>query len=413
MKLLIPLLAVAAVNASAENWAQWRGPHQNGTSTLKGLPTEWGAEKNVLWKVDAGRGASGPAVWDDRIYLTTGRDGQNRLEALDWTGKTLWTVELGKETPGKHRKASGANPSPAVDATHIYTYFKSGDLAAVTHEGKVAWRHNLQSEIAADNLWWDLGTSPVLTRDSVVVAVMQTGNSYLVAYDRKTGTLRWKTDRNLDSIEEAHQAYSSPLVLDENGREMLVTLGADHVTGHDALTGEQVWIAGGFNPGREKFWRSIAGPVYAGGGIVAAPYSRGNTLTGVKIGGKGDVTATHKVWETKEAGPIDVPCPAALDGKIYACSDKGKLTCLDAATGRVEWQVETEKARAGFSASPVLADGKAFLMREDGVVFVIDLATKAVVAKNELHGEFTVATPVPAPGKWLLRSEKSLVCIGK
>jgi outer membrane protein assembly factor BamB len=97
---------------------------------------------------------------------------------------------------------------------------------------------------------------------------------------------------------------------------------------------------------------------------------------------------------------------------VYVCSDKGKLSCVDGATGKVEWQVETEKARAGFSASPVLADGKALLTREDGVVFVVDLATRAVVAKNELHEEFTVSSPVPMPGRWLLRSEKSLYCLG-
>jgi outer membrane protein assembly factor BamB len=413
MRRILLATVLLATPAFAENWARWRGPHQNGTTSLTGLPVTWGPQQNVKWKIDAGRGASCPSVWNDRIYLTTGRDGKNLLQALDWDGKTLWTAEIGKEIPGKHRKASGSNPTPAVDDQHIYVYYKSGDLAAVTHAGAVAWRRNLQSEFAADNLWWDLGTSPVLTRDSVVIAVMQTGNSYLAAFDRRTGAVRWKVDRNLDSVEEAHQAYSTPLVLEEKGRETLVTLGADHVTSHDAATGELLWIAGGFNPNREKFWRSIAGPVLGAEGLVAAPYARGGTLTGVKLGGSGDVTATHKVWETRDAAPVDVPTPAAHQGKIYVCSDKGKLTCVDALTGKTEWQVETEKARAGFSASPVLAEGRAYLTREDGVVFVVDLAKREVVARNAMDDEFTVATPVPAPGKWLLRSEKTLVCVGQ
>lgn len=410
--LLTASITLLTFASRAEDWAQWRGPHQNGTSTLTGLPRQWSSASNVLWKVEVPRGASCPSVDGDTVYLTGTRGGKNTVVAMDWAGKERWSAEAGDEKPGKHRKATGANPTPVLDAQHVYAYFKSGDLVAVKRDGTVAWRRNLQVEITPDTLWWDLGTSPVLTRDAVVIAVMQTGNSYLAAFDRKTGATRWKTDRNLDSVEEAHQAYSTPLVIEDQGREILVTLGADHVTGHDAATGKQLWIVGGFNPGGEKYWRSIAGPVLGADGIVAAPYGRGNTLTGVKIGGEGDVTKTHRVWHVTDTGPMDVPSPAAKDGKLYLCTDKGKLICVDARTGRTEWSVETEKARAGFSASPVVADGKVWVTREDGVVFAIDIASQKVVAKNTLDDEFTVATPVPAPGKWLIRSEKHLYCIG-
>lgn len=404
---LLPLTAQAA-----DSWPNWRGPSSNGVAPGKSYPTTWSTSQNMKWKVELpGPGASTPIVWNDRIYLTLGKEGKNSVLALDRSGKTAWQTTLDAERPGKHKKATGSNSSPTTDGQHVYAYFKSGTLAALDLSGKVVWEQNLQKLYGEDTLWWDLGTSPVLTQQHVVVAVMQTGPSYLAAFDKLTGKPAWKQDRNLDAPSEAAQSYSTPVVVDENGKQTLVVLGADHVTAHAAETGKELWRVGGLNPTGHQYFRSIASPVVANG-IVVAPYARGATVTGIKLGGSGDVTKSHVVW-TKQGAGTDVPTPVANGQRAYVCTDKGELTCLDVQTGKVLWSGQTEKNRFAFSASPILADGKVYLTREDGKVFVIaDGSEFKVLAGNELDGETCVATPVFIDGQILIRTLNHLYCIG-
>jgi outer membrane protein assembly factor BamB len=259
----------------------------------------------------------------------------------------------------------------------------------------------------------------VLTNKAVVVAVMQTGPSYLVAFDRTTGKLLWKHDRVLDAPEEAAQSYSTPLVLAgdparDEPAELLVLLGADHVTAHDAADGREVWRVGGLNPAGEKFFRSIASPV-AVGDLVVAPYARGSTLTAIRRGGKGDVTGSHVAWVRKDLG-ADVPTPAAARDRVVVCTDKGQVVCLAAATGETIWQEELPKNRHAYSASPVLVDGRVLVTREDGASLFLrppagDGAPEIVGTGSV--GEMTVATPVCLDGRIYLRTHDALWCIGK
>ena len=417
--LLIAALAPLSP-AGAENWPNWRGPALDGVAAGTGFATTWSPEAHVAWKVTLpGLGASTPAVWGDAIVLTCAIDGNDAAICFDRSGKERWRRSLGPEKPGKHAKATGCNPSPVTDGKHVWVYFKSGELAALDlATGAVAWRENLQDRFGADTLWWDLGTSPVLTKDAVVVAVMQTGPSYLAAFGRTDGKLLWKHDRNLDAPEEAAQSYSTPLVVKGEERfgepaEVMFVLGADHVTAHDATDGRELWRVGGLNPAGEKYFRSIASPVVAGD-LVIAPYARGSTLTAVKRGGQGDVTTSHVAWARKDLG-ADVPTPACQDGKVVVCTDQGKVACLDAPTGKTLWEGELPKNRHAYSASPVLLDGKILVTREDGQSALL-AGPAAGVGRFEVVGEgsvgeMTVATPVCVDGRIFLRTHDSLWCI--
>ena len=406
--------------AGAENWPNWRGPALDGVAAGTGFATSWSPEAHVAWKVTLpGLGASTPAVWGDAIVLTCAIDGNDAAICFDRAGKERWRRSLGPEKAGKHAKATGCNPSPVTDGKHVWVYFKSGELAALDlATGAVAWRENLQERFGEDTLWWDLGTSPVLTRDAVVVAVMQTGPSYLAAFGRTDGKLLWKHDRNLDAPEEAAQSYSTPLVVKGEERfgepaEVMFVLGADHVTAHDATDGRELWRVGGLNPGGEKYFRSIASPVVAGD-LVIAPYARGSTLTAVKRGGQGDVTTSHVAWARKDLG-ADVPTPAFQDGKLVVCTDQGKVACLDAPTGKTLWEGELPKNRHAYSASPVLLDSKILVTREDGQSALLagpaaGAGRFEVVGEGSV-GEMTVATPVCVDGRIFLRTHNSLWCI--
>jgi len=414
MRTSFTLLALVALPGLllAEEWPSWRGPGQNGVASSQPFPLQWSKTENVAWVVDLpGKGASTPIVAQGHIVLTSGQEGKNLALCYTAKGDLKWSREIGEEREGKHAKATGSNPSPITDGKSIFVYFKSGDLAALDFDGKVLWHLNLQKEYGKDTLWWDLGTSPVLTRQHVVIAVMQTGPSYLVAIDKQTGKPAWKHDRDLNAPSEAAQSYSTPLVLTQGEQQTLVVLGADHVTAHDAGTGAEIWRVGGLNPTEQKFFRSISSPVVCGD-VVVSPYARGSTLTGIKLGGKGDVTKQNVAWFRDKLG-ADVPTPAAVDGKVYLCTDRGEVHCLDGQTGTTLWSGAVEKNRNAFSASPVLAGGRIYITREDGTTFVLAQGdTFEQLAMNELEGEFVVATPVFVDGRIYIRTRERLYAIG-
>jgi len=409
---LICLFTVSTT--SAQSWPNWRGPDGNGFASGSGFPTKWTSDQNVRWSLPlTGTGGSTPIVWQRKIFVTTTAAEKNLTSCFDFQGQQLWQTATGAERKGKHRKATGANPSPVTDGSHLFVYFKSGDLACLDLEGRVMWHKNLQTEYGEDTLWWDLGTSPVLTRDAVVVACIQSqpSPSYLLALEKETGELAWKHDRELHAPLEANQSYSTPIVLQRDGQEQIIVLGADHVTCHAASTGAELWRVGGLNPNEEQYFRSIASPVVVGD-LVIAPYARGQTLTAIRLGGAGDVTETHVAWTLHDAS-ADVPTPAVYAGRVYVCSDNGKLSCVDPESGKIVWSAQLEKSRSTFSASPVPADGKLYLTREDGTTFVVRIEPDfAPLAVNPLDGDSVVATPVLVDGVLLLRTPDRLYCIG-
>ena len=415
--MLMGMMAVAAGAARGDDWPNWRGPSGAGVASGRGYVDAWGPQEHVLWRVALpGLGASTPAVWGDAVVVTCAVDGKDAAICLDRTGKERWRRTLGHERAGKHKKATGCNPSPVTDGEHVWVYYKSGALACLKmSDGTVAWQTNLQERFGEDTLWWDLGTSPVLTQRAVVVAVMQSGPSYLVAFDRGTGEMLWKQDRMLAAPEEAAQSYSTPVVVAGDPAkgepaEVIFVLGADHVTAHDAATGNELWRVGGLNPKQDKFFRSIASPVVAGD-LVIAPYARGNTLTAIRRGGQGDVTASHVAWVRNDLG-TDVPTPAVRDGRVYVCTDKGRVECLDASTGKTRWQGELPKNRHAYSASPVLVDDRLVVTREDGHATTLAAGDSFAVAAEGDVEEMTVATPVFVDGRIFLRTHDALWCIG-
>lgn len=405
---------LVSVGTAADFWKQWRGDDQVGVASGAGYPTRWSPTESVLWSTTLpGIGASTPVISDGRALLTAGVDGQNRLLSIDTeSGNLVWSARLGTDRGGKHRKASGANSSPATDGTLTYAYFRSGDIGCVDSQGNVRWQKNLQDAYGEDTLWWDLGTTPLLTEQAVIVAVMQSGPSYLVALDRFNGKVLWKTDRILDAPEEAAHSYSSPLLVNVGDQRVIAVLGADHLTLHSETDGSELARLGGFNPTGQRFFRSIASPVVEGD-VIACPYARGSTITGVSLSallaGKGKESI---LWFRDDIG-ADVPTPAAMDGKFFICGDKGVVTAIDAKSGKNVWQVELPRSRHAFSSSPLIAADHVYLTREDAVTFVVgplSAATPQLVATNEISGDAldTVASLAPINGDLLLRTRNSL-----
>ena len=411
--LISSLVLAPSISADEPAWPSWRGPAGLGSAATGSYATRWKlGEKteNVVWSVELpGLGRSTPAVSGEHILVTCPVDGQDCVLDYDWQGQLRWKTPVGKARSGKHRNGSGCNSSPVTDGKHVFAYFRSGNLASLDLHGKVAWKTNLQERFGEDTLWWDLGTSPVLTADKVVVAVMQDGDSYVAAFDKQSGDLAWKVSRKYETPVEGDHAYTTPIVTGEGADERILIWGAEHVTAHHAKDGEVIWTCGGFNPKRKSNWVAVASAVLVGD-VLVVPYGRGSLLTGVRLGGKGDVTETHRTWTQKNVGSF-VPTPAAQGGKIWVLRDRGEVVCIDAQTGKLEWTGKLPKHRSKYYASPVVADGKLYAAREDGVVFVARLGKELEVLGENDMGESVIASPVPVGGKLLLRGQSRLVCI--
>lgn len=416
------VLAVHAAESKSADWPSWRGPNGNGVAVGTGYPTQWSVDSNVKWKFSlTGLGASTPAVTGDNIIVTSTSESQNVVTCLGMDGRQRWTRHLGDSWEGRPGKdGTGANPSPVTDGQFVYVYFKSGDFGCFDLSGELQWQTNLFQRFAKvtdETLWWDLGTSPVLIDGAVVVTMMHSGPSYLAAFSRADGKLLWKHDRMTDAPREAAQSYTTPVVTtNPDGNQVIVVTGADYVTCHSAANGSELWRVGSLNPTGNEYFRSISSSVVADG-IVVAPYSRGGTLTAIRMGGTGDVTDSHVLWTNQETA-ADVPTPTVANGRVYVCRDtrqtRGTIDCLDLLTGKTIWSGQLDRHRLTFRSSPILADGKLYVTRQDGVVFVVDAAGDSfqVLSENSLSGEHTVATPVFVDGNILLRTDEHLYLIG-
>ena len=411
---LVLFSAQFGIAEDTATWPSWRGPLANGSIEKGNYPVEFGAE-NYLWRTALpGKGCSTPIVLNGAIYLTSPADGNDALVSYDLAGAEKWRTVFGKENPGKHRNGSGSNASPATDGKAVFVFFKSGTFAAVELDGKVRWKTDLVERFGKDTLFWDHGTSPVLTDKYVVMARMHKGESWLAAFDKQTGELAWKVARNYSTPTECDHGYATPLVTQHQGKESLLVWGAEHLTIHDAVDGRLSWSCGDFNPDANALWPAIATPVIVGDMAVIA-YGRNDRgiprLHGIRLSGNGDVTQTNHVWERKDVGTF-VPTPAVYKGRVILVRDRGQVASIDPVTGKTIWEGAFPKHRTNFYASPLVAGDKLYAPREDGTVFVASIANDKfeLLSENDM-GESIIGSPVPVFNGILLRGEQHLFCV--
>ncbi len=411
------MIGLLAGPLSAENWPAWRGPGNNGAATGKAPPLDLAG--SLLWKAELpGRGCSTPILWGEHVFVTCPIGDQDGLLAFDASGKELWRKTFGTLSPGRgQRVGSSANSSPLTDGEVLVVYFKSGTVACLDLAGKPLWQINLQEKYGKDALWWDQGTSPIFAAGHIVIAVMQTGGeSYLVSLEKKTGKEVWKTKRKYETGEESGDSYTTPHVVKVGDTEQIVSWGGDHLTGHDAKDGKLIWECGGFNPKKAGQQRVIASAVVADG-MAVVPFNRGDALAGIRLDGKGDVSESHWAWRDDKCGS-DAVTPILHEGKIYVLKDggptRGRLTCLDAKTGKHLWESKLPKGPQVYYSSPVLAGDRFFCVREDGRVISGKTGAEGLTdVKEHALEEGVIASPICANGRLIVRTDKHLFCFGE
>src|ERR687894_586079 len=195
-KLFVAFLLVlfTLTSAVADEWSQFRGPNGTGVSDTKNLPTEFGPNKNVVWKTELLPGHSSPVLTRDRIFVTGHKNYQLFVICLDrQTGKILWQRQVPRSRAGRLQNVNGpASPTPVTDGSNVYVFFQEFGLLSFDPDGKERWKLPL----GPFNMFYGFGASPILVDDKVILPVDQDHpTSYLIALDKNTGRVRWKVDR--------------------------------------------------------------------------------------------------------------------------------------------------------------------------------------------------------------------------
>jgi len=402
---------------ASANWRSWRGGQSSGSVEGDGFPNELNPEKNLEWKIELpGKGCSTPIVDGDSIFVTAPADGEDALICLDHDGQQKWLKKFSKQKKGKHRNGSGSNASPISDGEAVFAYYKSGTLVAVEKDGSVRWQENLIERFGKVELYWDHGTSPVLTDDYVVMARMHSGDSWVAAFDKASGELAWKVARDFETPREGDHGYATPVIIEFQGKPAILVYGAEHLTIHAIEDGKMLWSCGGFNPDKTELWPTIATPVVVGDVAIVAAGRNDRKLPllyGVELTGSGDVSDTNIVWKRDDIGTF-VPSPAVWKDQVYLVRDQGQVECLNPANGESVWRDKFPKHRNKYYTSPLIAGGIMYAAREDGATFVVDVrhGLYKLLAESDLK-ESVIGSVVPLGNQVLLRGEKHLFCFGE
>ncbi len=402
---LLPLLLMPSPALSMDNWPDFRGPEGNGHSVTTGLPLDWSETEHVAWKVAIGdRGWSSPVVWGDQVWLTTATvDGHTlRAVAVDKTnGRVLHNVTVFEvEQPQAIDPINSyASPSPVIETGRVFVHFGTYGTACLdTNLGKVLWSRR---DFPVDHQKGP-GSSPVLWEDLLIFQGDGNDVQYMVALNKFDGSTVWKTDRSVDLSRrdpDFRKSFSTPLVLPYAGQTEIISTAAGGVFAYEARSGRELWRVQ--YAGHTNISRPVAGEtmVYINTGYPKAE------LWGVRLGGRGDVTATHVAWKVTRNVPIK-PSIVLVDGLLYLVSDTGGVvTCLEAESGTTVWQ---QRLGGNYAASPLFAAGRIYFFSEEGKTTVIKPGRVwQELAENQLSEGF-LASPAVAGQSLLLRSRTHL-----
>jgi outer membrane protein assembly factor BamB len=373
-------------------------------------------------------------IWENRIFVTTavsegeveapkkglyfGGDRPNppghrhhwQVLALDWeSGRILWSTELAAAAPTTpvHLKNTYASETPVTDGERVYALFGAEGQYCLDFAGNQVWFQPFPPVKMAHG--WGTASSPVVYGDQVFVVRDNEEESFVAAFDKRTGKQLWRTKRDEPSN------WSTPFVWEHPGGSELVTTGRNKVRSYD-LTGHLIWELKGLSSITIPTPFAADGLLYVAGGYVGDNLSPNKPVYAIKPGGKGDLTppasetkAPYVAWMESNAAPYN-PSPLVCNGRFYALWDFGFLSCRDAASGRQIYDKRRFKSdgQVGFTASPWAYRGRVFCLSEDGDTYVCPAGDTFQIERVNSLGEMCMATPALARGSVILRSITAL-----
>ncbi|MCI0463689.1 MAG: PQQ-binding-like beta-propeller repeat protein [Gemmataceae bacterium] len=404
------------VLAWADNWPQWRGPTNDGICTEKGLPVEWSATKNVVWKLPMpGMGSSTPAIWGERLFLTSADGNEVVLLCVSTDGKQLWKRPLGSVGGRLYMRGEGndASASPSTDGKLVFAFTGMGDFACFDFAGKEVWRFNAQERYGKFRIMHGMHITPLLHGDRLYLSLLHDNAMWVLALDKATGTEVWKVTRQTDGRGEGRHSYASPCLWSNGKDAYLVVHGCDYTTAHRLSDGSEIWRLRDLNGtfGRYDASFRLVASASASPNLIVVPTAKNGPVVAVKPEATGVIRAgsSFEQWRRPKGTP-DVPSPLIHNGLVYFCGERGMVTCLDAQTGKEYYQERGYNSL--HRASPLYADGKIYLTARDGTFNVIKAGPKyELLATNKLPDSFT-ASPAISNGRIYLRGFDALYAIG-
>lgn len=411
------------------NWPQWRGPSANGQASASAHPPiHWDAKTNVRWTVNLpGEGSSTPIVWNDQVYLLSAEATTRKSDVPPVTdeasktippsvyyrfwvtsvdrqsGKTRWQKLAAEQVPhaGKHQTHTYAAGSPTTDGRHLYASFGSQGIFCYSLDGDLIWQVDLGD--MTTRYGWGEAVTPVLAGELLIVNWDQEHGSFIAALDKRTGKMIWKVERPSEVT-----SWNTPLVVDNNGLQLVVVNGTDRVRAYHANTGREVWSCGG------QTVNAIPSPVRFENTVICMSGYRASVAMSIPIDSQGDITGSTQVrWQLDQGTPY-VPSPALSGRRLYFTGlNSDILTCVDAKTGRALAERKRLSGVVGLYSSPLVAGGHVYFAGREGTTVVIkDDESLETVAVNKLEGALD-ASPVAVGDALFLRSWNTLYCIGQ
>jgi len=386
---------------SAEDWTGWRGPKGTGVSGENEAVLKWGPKENILWRTDVpGIGRSSAIVVKDRVFLTTGIEEDQSRRLLCFSkidGKLLWNTLVHQGPPGEmHQLNTTASSTPCSTGKLVFPVFIDDSIlivAAVDFEGNIVWKKQLGTFFSKHGF----AASPVLFEKGVIINGHQDGEAFIVMLDTNTGEEIWKHKPLVNQ-----RSFSTPVIVDYEGRPIMILTGAQYTSALDPKTGELLWYAGGPS---EKF---VCTPSIGHGMVFSFGGSPEKNAMAVRLGGQGDVTASHITWRTSRSMPY-IPSPILVGDYLHIMNDSGVYTCLEPVTGKI---LHTGRKSRDVNSSPIAVGEHIYFFEDSGECNVIrNGADFDLVAHNEL-GEPVFSTPAVSDAKLFVRSETGLFCLG-
>jgi outer membrane protein assembly factor BamB len=411
-------------------WPQWRGPLANGVAPFANPPIRWSETENIRWKVALpGKGHSSPILLSNAVYVlaatpvgpeqkpvydsapgvhdsipVTSRHQYLAMALSRLNGRILWQTLLREEFPheGGHVTGSPLSNSPISDGESVYAFLGSRGLYALNLKGEIQWQKDL-GKMQTLHAHGE-GSSPALSGDTLVVNWDHEGDSFLFAFDKRTGRQLWKTPR------DEKTSWSTPLIVEVDGKPQVIVSATKRVRGYDLTTGKQIWECAGLTE------NVVASPVYTQGILIAGNSYYQQSMVAIRLAGAaGDITKTdHLLWSLKRNTPY-VSSPLLEKDTLYVIRhNQNVLARIDPLTGHFGGGLlRLDGIRDFIFSSPVAAAGRIYVTARDGVTVVLKSSgDNSTLAINKLNDSFSASAAL-IEKELYLRGEQFLYCIAE
>ncbi len=458
------LLAVLILTtAAAEDWPRFRGTAGAGVSPSKGVPSEIGPKKNVLWKIDTQAGGSSPIIVQGRLYFSSFEGDRRSLHCLNAvTGQQIW-----KQTITKVREENATAPNdpatctPAADGENVVVFFPDTALLCYSTAGALRWR----VEVGPFHSMHGIASSPIIADGKVLLLVDQLRDSYLAAYELQSGKLSWKVDRTNGLT----GGFSTPVILRPVDRATLVlTSGPGGLYAYDLPTGKSAFSVPGIanapitlpvlldtrvvlcepvgeampismllprydgnkdgkisfqEAGRDVAIRRLLERIERGWGngdqVVETSewnqafqsFLNNGGLVAVDVAGSGDAVTGTVAWNYRKEVPYTAT-PVVYEDFLFMVDNGGLVTIVDPSDGKLVQKKRLKKGGKQFFASPVAADGKVFVLDVAGQLSVLQAEPPWEELSTVDLQEPCFASPAISEGRVYLRTRAHLYCFG-